>query len=164
MEGNSQQYPCQDNGSRCHRPHYAACISDREINFVKLPRSAVGSHFRLAWQELRESPVPRPSQDRRLLLLYPCNFQAADSTRYLYRSVQREYLEQAVVLRTNRHKSNMGPGDLIQDIDRATHIIEQDQITSKEERARLLASARRLVSSLESTEDEAWRIIMGVSS
>ena len=56
----------------------------------------------------------------------------------------------------------MAPGDLIQDIDRATHIIEQE-IISKEERASLLASARRLVSSLESTEDEAWRIIMGVS-
>ena len=58
----------------------------------------------------------------------------------------------------------MAPTELIQDIDRATQIVEQDQITSKDERAKLLASARRLVSSLESTEDEAWRIMMGVSS
>ena len=58
----------------------------------------------------------------------------------------------------------MASNDLIRDIDRATQIIEQDQITSKEERAKLLASAQRLVSSLESTEDEAWRIMMGVSS
>ncbi len=52
--------------------------------------------------------------------------------------------------------------DLIQNIDNATQIIKEDPTFSGQDHEKLLASAKRLVSTLESNEEKAWKIIMGV--
>ena len=56
----------------------------------------------------------------------------------------------------------MASSSLIDDIDRVRETIENGQI-SRDEAAKLLLSARRLTSTLETTEEKAWRLVMGVS-
>ena len=56
----------------------------------------------------------------------------------------------------------MASSDLIQQIDDVTHLITKDPASSGEDNERLLASAKRLVKSLESDEEKAWKIIMSV--
>ena len=56
----------------------------------------------------------------------------------------------------------MASSDLIQRIDDVTQVITKDPASSGEDNERLLASAKRLVKSLESDEEKAWKIIMSV--
>lgn len=58
----------------------------------------------------------------------------------------------------------MASPELIQSIDRATQSIQEGFTPrwSDSENEKLLASANRLVASLERTEDRAWRIITAV--
>lgn len=56
----------------------------------------------------------------------------------------------------------MASSDLIQQIDDATQSITTNPAFSSEDNERLLASAKRLVKSLESDEEKAWKIIMSV--
>ena len=56
----------------------------------------------------------------------------------------------------------MASSDLIQQIDDVTHAITKNPASSGEDNKRLLASAKRLVKSLESDEEKAWNIIMSV--
>ena len=56
----------------------------------------------------------------------------------------------------------MASSDLIQQIDDVTRLITKDPASSGEDNERLLASAKRLVKSLESDEEKAWKIIMSV--
>ena len=56
----------------------------------------------------------------------------------------------------------MASSDLIQRIDDVTQAITKSPASSGEDNERLLASAKRLVKSLESDEEKAWRIIMSV--
>lgn len=57
----------------------------------------------------------------------------------------------------------MASSHLIKDIDAATQILQHSPPSQGQENARLLASAKRLVASLESEEDQAWRIVVAVS-
>lgn len=56
----------------------------------------------------------------------------------------------------------MASSDLIQQIDDVTQSITTNPAFSSEDNERLLASAKRLVKSLESDEEKAWKIIMSV--
>ena len=56
----------------------------------------------------------------------------------------------------------MASSDLIQRIDHVTQVITKDPASSGQDNERLLASAKRLVKSLESDEEKAWKIIMSV--
>ena len=56
----------------------------------------------------------------------------------------------------------MASSDLIQRIDDVTQVIIQNPASSGQDNERLLASAKRLVKSLESDEEKAWKIIMSV--
>lgn len=56
----------------------------------------------------------------------------------------------------------MASSRLIEDIDRVTKTVKDGQI-SRDEAAKLLLSARQLTSALETTEDKAWKFVMGVS-
>ena len=56
----------------------------------------------------------------------------------------------------------MASSDLIQRIDDVTQAITKNPASSGEDNERLLASAKRLVKSLESDEEKAWKIIMSV--
>lgn len=56
----------------------------------------------------------------------------------------------------------MASSDLIQRIDDVTQVITKDAASSGQDNERLLASAKRLVKSLESDEEKAWKIIMSV--
>ena len=56
----------------------------------------------------------------------------------------------------------MASSDLIQKIDDVTHAITQGPTPSGEDKERLCASAKRLVKTLESDEEKAWKIIMSV--
>lgn len=60
----------------------------------------------------------------------------------------------------------MATFELIQNINRASQSIQESSTPpwSDAEHVKLLASAKRLVASLERPEDRAWRIITAVSS